>query len=379
MDPDTFKSKPLPTAGLYVHVPFCLSKCPYCHFYSQTAVALIPAWAEAVGKEAGLYTGRFKDFDTLYFGGGTPSLIPEAVLGQLLETVHLFFAIDRSGEITLEANPGDLTLERLKRLRTLGINRISLGVQSLDERELFFLKRRHTGREARQAIECIRSAGFENLSLDLIYGLPGQTPESWQKTLEEIVSLQPEHLSCYELTVEPGTALERGLRSGEIQLPPDEDRRGFFLQASTFLGTQGFDHYEVSNFARGAPYYARHNHKYWDHVPYLGLGPAAHSFDGRRRWWNGRSLRRYLERLAQNRGPVEREERLSAEQLRLESLMLGFRTRSGVALKDLSLNQVRRKVLTALEETGKIILQGDRMVPTTEGFLVADRLPLLFC
>lgn len=379
MDPDTFNGAPLPKAGLYVHVPFCLSKCPYCHFYSTTAVALIPAWAQAVGKEAGLYAGRFKDFDTLYFGGGTPSLIPAAVLERLLETLHRLFASARSGEITLEANPGDLTLARLKRLRALGINRISLGVQSLDDRELLFLERRHTARDVRQALALIRAAGFKNLSLDLIYGLPGQTPESWQKTLEEIASLQPEHLSCYELTVEPGTALERVLRSGDIRLPADEDRRGFFLQASTFLGTQGYDHYEISNFARGAPYYARHNRKYWDHVPYLGLGPAAHSFAGRRRWWNGRALRRYLERLAQNRSPVEREERLSAEQLRLESLMLGFRTRSGVALKDLSLNQGRRKVLTALEETGKIIRQGGRMVPTTEGFLVADRLPLLFC
>jgi oxygen-independent coproporphyrinogen-3 oxidase len=162
-------------------------------------------------------------------------------------------------------------------------------------------------------------------------------------------------------------------------LPPEEDRGVFFLQASVYLGMQGYDHYEVSNFARGAVHQSRHNRKYWEHTPYLGLGPAAHSFDGRRRWWNEQSLGGYLEKSGQNLSSVEKEETLSPEQLRLESLLLGFRTRSGVALENLSLDRSRRKVLTALEETGKIVRREDRLIPTTEGFLVADRLPLLFC
>ncbi|MCU0580408.1 MAG: radical SAM family heme chaperone HemW [Desulfobacterota bacterium] len=365
--------------GLYVHVPFCLSRCPYCHFYSTVDPAFIPDWAAAVEREAVFYRSLFTRFDTIYFGGGTPSLLPTNIPGRLLEVFRRLFSIDSAAEITLEANPGDLTPESLQGFKGLGINRISLGVQSLDDRDLRFLKRRHTAAQALEAVEGIRGAGFKNLSLDLIYGIPGQTAETWQETLEKAARLQPEHLSCYELTAEPGTVLGRAVRTGGVGLPGENERRDFFLQTSSFLAARGYEHYEVSNFARGTVHYARHNQKYWDHRRYLGLGPSAHSFDGRRRWWNARTLKSYLERLGQGRLPAGGEETLTPEQRRLEVLLLGFRTRSGVALKDLSLNREREKVLTALEENGKIIRQQDRMIPTPAGFLVADRLPLFFC
>lgn len=365
--------------GLYIHVPFCRSRCPYCHFYSTVDPTFIPQWVQAIGKEADLYRSRFTHFDSLYLGGGTPSLLPEAILGEILETLNRVFSIDPCGEITLEANPGDLTPGKLKHWKAGGINRISLGVQSLNDRELEFLKRRHTVAEARKAIDRIRYAGFDNLNLDFIYGLPGQDAGTWRQTLEGIAALQPEHLSCYELTAEAGTPLDRDVRTGKIGLPGERERRAFFLQTSSFLEARGYEHYEVSNFARGTAHYARHNRKYWNRRRYLGLGPSAHSFDGVRRWWNGRSLKRYLEMLARGRRPAEGEETLSPEQRRLEALLLGFRTRSGVALADLSLNPERRKVLRALESAGKIIQTPERLIPTPKGFLVADRLPLLFC
>jgi oxygen-independent coproporphyrinogen-3 oxidase len=379
MDPATFKSKPIPTAGLYVHVPFCLSKCPYCHFYSTTAVALIPAWAEAVGREAGLYAGRFKDFNTLYFGGGTPSLLPAPVLGRLLEALNRLFSIDPSGEITLEANPSDLSRGKIDRLRSLGFNRISLGAQSFSDRELAFLKRRHTAAETEQAVEWIRAAGFGQLSLDLLYGLPDQSPDQWLETLDRAAALRPDHLSCYQLTVEPGTPLKRRLGRGGLRLPDDRLSQAFFLRTSEFLSRRGYDHYEISNFSLGEGAAARHNFNYWRQSPYLGLGPAAHSFNGRRRWWNLRSLSGYLERDRLGKLPIAGEECLTEEQTRLEALLLGFRTREGVPRESLQLNAGRVRALRSLERSGKIRLRRDRVIPTVRGFLLADRLPLFFC
>ncbi|MEW6660363.1 MAG: radical SAM family heme chaperone HemW [Thermodesulfobacteriota bacterium] len=236
--------------GLYVHVPFCLSKCAYCDFYSLTDHALIPDWLAALEKEAFLYQDRFGVFDTLYLGGGTPSLLDTGRFAVLMQSLRRHFSFSRDIEVTLEANPDDLTSEKIKLYKDLGVNRLSLGVQSFDDRELSFLGRRHNTRQTLEALEALRNAGFANLSLDLIYGLPGQSLADWRQTLEQALAFAPEHLSCYQLTYEPGTPLGRKSARGEVIPATEEEERDSFLFTSHFLETRGYFHYEISNFAR---------------------------------------------------------------------------------------------------------------------------------
>ncbi len=366
-------------AGLYVHVPFCRSKCPYCHFYSTTSLGLIPDWLEAVKKEALLYRGLFSSFDTVYFGGGTPSLIPPAAWGDLVEFFRNRFFLSEDCEITLEANPGDLDTKTARELRITGINRLSLGVQSFSEEDLMFLGRRHRVPDAVQAMESARSAGFDNLGIDLISGLPGQTSALWQKGLAVALSFEPEHISAYQLTPEEGTPLGEKVAQGLVRLWDEEESAQSFLETSRILESKGYLHYEVSNFARGEDRVSRHNIKYWQQVPYLGLGPSAHSFLDRRRWWNPASLVEYLGRIGGGQKPAAGEELLSLDQIRLESLMLGFRNREGVAMDQLRLNSASQAVLAELEASQKVNRQKNRLIPTSRGFLFADRLPLFFC
>ena len=379
MDPVNSPTNAKSTAGLYIHVPFCLSQCPYCHFYSTRAISLIPEWTRAVQKEAQAYRDQFDQLDTLYLGGGTPSLLPEATLSEVLESMQGIFSISPSSEITLEANPNDLHPGKIAGWRAMGINRISLGVQSFSDQDLAFLGRRHRAIESERAVGWIRSAGLTRLSLDLIYGLPGQSLSTWMETLEKAVSLGPDHLSCYQLTVDAGTPFKRQLDGGAFELPDDRLSETFFRQTSRLLREAGFDHYEVSNFARGAEAQARHNQKYWQSRDYLGLGPAAHSFHTNRRWWNVRSLGSYLRQVDRGGLPLGGEESLSPEQRRMERLLVGFRTRVGVARKDLVRDRGQEKTLRALEGSGKVLVSRDRVIPTVAGFLLADRLPLLFC
>jgi putative oxygen-independent coproporphyrinogen III oxidase len=376
--------------GLYLHIPFCKTKCPYCDFYSITSTDFIPAYLKALEREALLYKDSFTSFDTLYLGGGTPSLLDRAQLSGLMQSLHRHFDFAPDTEFTLEANPDDITGEKLGIFRDIGINRLSLGVQSFDEGELRFLQRRHTARLTRRAIELIRAAGFENLGLDLMYGLPGQSIGAWLKTLEMALSFAPEHLSCYQLTVSTGetpaphetpalpTPMARRLARGEFSLPEEETQRDFFLLTHQFLEDQGFIHYEISNFARGEGYLCRHNRKYWDHTPYLGLGPAAHSFLDGRRWWNHRDLKSYAAALVAGAAPVAGSESLTPEQIRLETLYLGFRTRDGVPLEVIQQQPGWESVMSELQKSGLIRLVDERVTATPEGLVVADRLPLMF-
>jgi putative oxygen-independent coproporphyrinogen III oxidase len=365
-------------AGLYIHVPFCQRKCPYCDFVSGTDLALVADWLRALEQEMGFYRDFAPRFDTLYLGGGTPSLLAAEQLAVLLENLQEHFAFALDTEITLEANPDDLTPPLLKRYLELGINRLSLGVQSFDDRELAFLGRRHDALRALQALGWAREAGFAKLGLDLIYGLPGQTVDQWQGNLETALSFLPEHLSCYQLTIEAGTPLARRQAEGQFQSLSEEAGREFFLFTSRFLEETGYLHYEISNFARGNDNRSQHNSKYWNHTPYLGLGPAAHSYKDGRRWWNHRSLKDYCQALSEGGSPVADEEVLTPEQTRLEALCLGLRTREGVDL-DLLLAARRGKIgLQEMVRTGLAEVQDDRLIPTREGLVVADRLALGF-
>jgi len=271
----------------------------------------------------------------------------------------------------------------LERLREAGFNRVSVGVQSFDDAILTTLGRRHGGREGREAVDAARRAGFDNLSIDLIYGVPGQSPEGWRETMESALAVNPEHLSCYELTLERGTPLHRRAEAGQLTLADEDEAYGFFSATSEFLEGRGYTHYEVSNFARTGALISRHNHKYWDHTPYLGLGPAAHSFRGRRRWWNRRDLPRYISDLQAGRAPVDGQEELSQDQLRMEALYFGFRTKRGIhgpAFRErfgMDLLREEGAALRGLRDEGLIRLDGEVLTPTRRGLALADRLCLL--
>lgn len=364
--------------GLYIHVPFCPSKCPYCDFYSHTDHSLIPRWLKALEREIGFYQDSFPVLDTLYLGGGSPSVLSEPQIENLLELIRERFHLEADSETTIEVNPNDLNPSKLKTYRDFGINRISLGVQSFDPRELLFLRRRHTTGEALGALEEIRKAGFANLGIDLIYGLPGQEINQWLATLEKALTFRPEHLSCYQLTIAKGTLFWGQKEKGRLQPITESEEEDFFLTTSKFLKDHGYLHYEISNFAREEKYFSRHNQKYWQRQTCLGLGPAAHSFQGNRRWWNVRSLIQYCRVLEEGKLPVEEQEELTQEQVHLELISLGLRTRAGLDLRQLGNNLNLETILPKLIENGWVRVSGNHLVPTLQGFLVADRLPLLF-
>jgi len=361
-------------AGLYIHVPFCRGKCPYCDFFSESDLSLVPAWLAALSREMRYYKDFAPRFDTLYLGGGTPSLLAEGELNALWDSLHRHVTFSPEAEITLEANPDDLTPGIVKKYQELGINRLSLGVQSFADRELTFLGRRHTAHQAVQAITWARETGYAELGLDLIYGLPGQTLESWQGNLERALDFRPEHLSCYQLTFEEGTPLSQWLAAGRFQPLGEEEERELFLFTSMFLEEHGYLHYEISNFARGLENRSRHNRKYWQHAPYLGLGPGAHSFRNGQRWWNYRGIEQYCQALNREETPVAGREGLTPEQRRLEALYLGVRTTAGVELGVVRESPGGEAVLREVVAAGLMEVRQDRLVPTREGFVVADRL-----
>ncbi|MBW1816164.1 MAG: radical SAM family heme chaperone HemW, partial [Deltaproteobacteria bacterium] len=319
--------------GLYIHVPFCRSKCPYCGFYSIASRSLIPDWLDALKEEAVRRTGRFCKFDTVYLGGGTPSILDSHALHSLMDRVRSCFSLAAGSEISIEANPRDVTTEKALELKSLGFNRITLGVQSFDDRVLSFLGRRHTADAAKAALTVLRDAGFENVGIDLIYGIAGQSLDGWHATLDQALAFSPEHLSCYELTIEEGTVFRQREKKGEMSPVDEKAARALFMTTSRFLEAKGYVHYEISNFARDERYRSRHNMKYWRHVPYLGLGPSAHSFDGGARWWNVRSVRQYGRMLAAGQLPVGGMETLTREQVDLERISLGLRMKEGFDLR----------------------------------------------
>jgi oxygen-independent coproporphyrinogen-3 oxidase len=370
-------------AGLYVHIPFCVTKCPYCAFHSTTDRLRRRDVIAAITKEAALRSGRLGPFDTLYLGGGTPSCLELELIAELVEglAARVPLAPPWSGgvEWTVELNPDDATPELLAGLRGLGFGRVSLGVQSFRDEELAFLGRRHDARTAEHAIEMARAAGFPELSLDLMYGLgPEQTDGEWRESLDRALVFEPEHLSCYQLTITDGTPFHERASRGELRRLDEERAAELFRLTSGHLSARGYEHYEVSSFARGPVHRARHNQRYWRHVPYLGLGPGAHGFDGARRWWNVTDLGEYVERVGRGETPEAGSEVLTPEQLRLEALFLGFRTSDGVPVD--VLRGIARWEDTAreLESEGLTRFVADRLIPTLDGLLVADALPLRF-
>lgn len=372
-------------SGLYIHVPFCPRKCAYCNFYSVTDLHLIPAFLEALFVEMDLCSLEydFGAFDTVYLGGGSPSVLSAGQIESILTQTHGVFEIDSDPEITMEVNPGDVDAQYLAELKSAGINRLNVGAQSFDDGILRFLGRRHAGGDARRTIEEARAAGFDNVGLDLIYAIPGQDMALWLETLDEALSFHPQHLSCYQLTIEHGTPLGGRFDQGEFRKPGNEEEYRFFMKTSETLENAGYIHYEVSNFAADASTLSRHNQKYWEHSPYIGLGPAAHSFQNNNRWWNFRSVYQYIASSTEGKLPVEGCESLTEEQLQLETLMLALRTRKGIDLEQYrkrfhtDLMKEKDAVIWHLAEEGLIEVSESRIAPTRKGMAVADSLSLI--
>ncbi len=371
------------TPGLYIHIPFCLSKCHYCDFYSSSSLSAVSDFLDALFKEMKMYRDRFNPFDTIYIGGGTPSLLSHQQLENILVRARETFDLTPDHEITIETNPADLNQPSLESIRQSGFNRINIGVQSFDDKVLGFLGRRHSARQAFSAVEASRKAGFDNVGLDLIYGVPGQDMDSWLNTLKQAIVLSPEHISCYQLTLESRTPLGMRHQAGEFTVPGEELEYEFFMETSCSLEDAGYIHYEVSNFARKEELASRHNQKYWDHSPFLGLGPSAHSFLNNQRWWNHRSLDRYLASIDTGNLPIEETETLTTEQLRLEALYLGLRTKKGVSLQTFKnrygydLLTEKKEILARLEEEGFISVEEDCLHPTRSGLAIADSLSMI--
>lgn len=334
------------TSGLYVHIPFCLQKCAYCDFCSYAGLeALHDNYVRALETELARCQEDWRaiTFDTLYFGGGTPTVLAPSALLHILEQSCRMLRIADSAEVSLEANPGTVNLESLLALRRGGFNRLSLGVQSLRDEELTLLGRIHTASEALAAIALARRAGYDNLSLDLMYGLPNQTLAAWRETLSRAIEAQPQHLSLYCLTLEEGTPLASAVRAGQIPRPDEGLAADMYAVAECALTQAGLAQYEISNWAwgiayrndEGLPAFAcRHNLKYWRNQTYLGIGAAAHSYDGAQRRANVPSVTEYIARIGSERSPVESCE-LTTDDLRLgETMMLGLRLVQGVCARD---------------------------------------------
>lgn len=372
--------------GLYLHLPFCSRICPYCDFAVVTGNAgRRQRFVAALLAEMELSRGEARPFDTVYLGGGTPSLLSEEQLARLLAAARERLGVLTDAWILLEANPEDVTPASLAAWRRLAVRTVSLGVQSFDASELAFLGRRHAPAEARRAVELARQAGFDTVSVDLIYGLPGQEPAAWRRTLEQAVELAPDHLSCYQLTVEDGTPFGRRRRQGTLEELAEEAQGELFDLTHAFLAAAGYPAYEVSNFAAAEVHRSRHNVKYWRHTPYLGLGPSAHSFDGGgRRWWNLRGLALYERAVGAGRRPVAGSEELTPGQLALEALMLGLRTAEGIDLAafeerfGLDPAAANPGLVEEMAARGLLILAGGRLAPTRRGLAVADALAARF-
>lgn len=335
----TGTSTPPALAGLYIHVPFCRAKCPYCDFYSVTDPGLISAYIEALLAELNMRRHQVHRADTIYFGGGTPSVLTPLQIAQILEGVHTCFSVTPDAEITLEVNPETVNQAALASYREAGINRLNIGLQSLDDATLKFLGRIHTAEKGVDTYRWARASGFDNIGVDLIYGVPGQTRSLWETEMAGVVGLAPDHLSCYTLTMEPGTPMTEKVKNGLIA-PLDEQTVGdLFVCTAAYLNRSGYRQYEISNFARAKAgdridRRSRHNRKYWTFAPYLGFGPAAHSFQDNTRWWNHRSLDVYLATLKTGSRPVAETETLTREQQIIEFVYLGLRQTDGIDTAD---------------------------------------------
>ncbi len=369
-------------AGVYLHIPFCAQVCHYCDFHKSASLSNMAELVEAMLLELELRAGYLggRPVKTIYFGGGTPSLLPVADIARLVEQVARHNPLDPGAEITLEANPEDLDPAYLEALARTPVNRLSLGTQSFFDQDLAFMHRRHGARQAVEAVRMARRAGFDNLSIDLIYGLPGMGRQRWTDNLRQALELDAPHVSAYHLTYEEGTPFERWKRSGKITPIDEQESLWQFDTLADTLAAAGYEHYEISNFARPG-WHSRHNSSYWLGDPYLGVGPSAHSYDGRdSRQWNVRNNPRYIRALKARQIPAEGERLDPAARLN-ELVMTRVRTQWGIDLDQVELGfgaQARARLLADAQahlRRGHLeLLPGGRVLRLTRaGKHLADR------
>jgi oxygen-independent coproporphyrinogen-3 oxidase len=371
-----------PSAGLYIHIPFCHHHCLYCDFYSEIASPgdidrYIMAVCEEAIKRRAEYSGY--RYGTIFLGGGTPSILSSLQMKLLFDRIRSFMRFDSDAEITVECNPSSVNRRLLESYRGQGINRISLGVQSFSDTKLRRLGRIHDAKQAVAAFDLIRKAGFDNASIDLIYGLPDQNVADWIADINSAVALGPEHISAYNLIVEDNTPFDELYKIGKLMLPSDSIQSQMYDSLNERLANAGYARYEISNFARPS-FACRHNLKYWHLEPYIGLGPAAVSFDGMRRRKNRSDLTAYLQAIDAGMLPPGEIEEMTSEKLRAEYVMLSLRMTEGLSLDMLrtryeyDLLREKGDILKALESSGHIVVGGDRIRLAEKGLFISDEI-----
>ena len=365
-------------AGIYIHVPFCRRACHYCDFHFTTNLKNATPLVDSILKEVEIQKGYLnaEPISTIYFGGGTPSLLPTSDIEQILNKIGTFHSVDGDAEITLEANPEDLSVEKLTELKSIGVNRLSLGTQSFIDSELKWMNRMHTANQATTAIQNAQNLGFNNISIDLIFGLPDQTKEDWQFNLDAALKLNVQHISSYGLTIEKKTVLGNRVSKGLEKQPDDALATEFFNMNMNVLSSNGFEHYEISNFAKEG-FISRHNSSYWRGIPYLGLGPSAHSFNGNSRQWNVRSNAAYVSKISEGTSFFEIEELTESDRLN-EQIMIGLRTKWGI--EKAKIESIKRGSWSELKsnlnpnESHFFSIDATSIKLSNSGKLVADRL-----
>jgi len=368
-------------AGLYIHIPFCKTNCSYCDFYKTTNINLKNDFIIALKKEINLRRGFFENctVETLYFGGGTPSVLSLDDFRVILDDLHSVFDLSSVVEFTVELNPDDVSPDYMIGLKQLGVNRVSYGIQSFDDLFLKLVRRRHNSTQAVAAVNFAKDAGIHNISIDLMYGLPGLNVDIWKKSIDGFLSLDVPHLSAYHLIYEEKTLITSQVRRGVLKEVDEEESNNQFLVLLDSLAKNGYEHYEISSFAKPG-FYSRHNSSYWSGDSYLGLGPAAHSFDGKNRFWNVSNLKKYYSCLMDNSASFYESERLSEIDIYNEIVMLGLRTKSGIdAVKmkskvDDKLYDYFLKLVTTKIESGEIVFNNGFYSISEESFLVSDKI-----
>lgn len=363
--------------GIYLHIPYCKFRCIYCDFYKETDETNIDAFSEAICAEMTFRKAELQEsVETVYFGGGTPSRLHGKHFNDIFDSLFRNFQISPDAEITIEANPDDLTSDYIQMLQSLPVNRISIGIQSFDDAELRFLSRRHSAQQAIDAVERCQQAGYDNISIDLMYGLPNQTMEMWKSNLQTAMQLNVQHISAYHLIYEEHTKLYTMLQRGKVRPIPDELSVEMFDVLMDVVSKNGFEYYETSNFAKNQRY-SKHNTSYWQSKHYLGLGPSAHSYNGDQRSWNIASIEKYIRSI--QKGELNREiETLSRQQKYNEFVITRIRTKWGVDLEQLKAQFGNQKYdhcmknAEKLIEKGLVFIENQHLKLTRQGLFVAD-------
>lgn len=372
--------------SLYLHIPFCEHKCIYCDFYSIENMDSKERFLRSLEIEIQMRAERFdhtQTIETIFFGGGTPSLLTKQQFDRIFSLLHKYFRIESDAEITCESNPGTVELNKLTDFRSVGFNRISFGIQSFHDDDLKFLTRIHSADEAERAVESAYRAGFTNVSCDLIFALPHQTPERWRENLRRAIALAPKHISAYALIVEDQTPLATMVKNKLVAPLPDEEDAELYEITIDTLTSHGYQQYEVSNFAQPG-YLSRHNYNYWNHADYIGFGPSAHSFmkdssTGGRRWWNVRSIQSYCDALERNEFPESGNEMIDRKKFFTEEIFLGLRS-TGIDLKKLyplygeDVFSVRQAEIAEMEREGLLIRSQNIISLTSKGYAVCDEI-----